>query len=277
MRAIILCAGFGKRLLPHTNTRAKPAIPFLGIPGLCYPLYLAESLNITDVTFNLHHLPETIKAAALKYVSPKYQTHFALEAPNILDSGGGIKNTESFLKGNGHFLSLNGDTICLFQNEHPLTALFELHSKNTPLATLLVQEHKSAGSSHGGVFVRENDFEVDHFAKSSSHTALKAYHYLGIALFSDRIFEYLPSHQPSNILYDALTYGLNHGEHVQICKAPEALWFETGNKQDFLAAANICAKHLREGTPHGHYLHKLLSRFVPNWDLLQLNHYLNPF
>ena len=277
MRAIILCAGFGKRLLPHTNKLAKPAIPFLGIPGLCYPLYLAESLNLTDVTFNLHHLPETVKAAALKYVSPKYQTHFTLEAPNILDSGGGIKNAELLLKGDGHFLSLNGDTVCLFQSENPLTALFELHSKNAPLATLLVQEHKSAGSSHGGVFVRENDFEVDHFAKSSTHTTLKTYHYLGIALFSDRIFDYLPPHQPSNILYDALTDGLKHDERVQICRAPEALWFETGNERDFLAATNVCAQHLRENSSYGHYLHKLLSRFVPSWDLSQLNSSLNPF
>lgn len=280
MRALILSAGFGQRLLPHTAKLAKPAIPFLGIPGLCYPLYLAESVGLSRVVFNLHHLPKTVEAAASAYVSKQYETVFLEERPHILDSAGGIKNAEPSLKDDGQFMTLNGDTICLFQDPHPLESLVRAHRSSGALATLLVQKHQNAGASHGGVFVKKDSSVVSHFSKKADGSGLQPFHFLGIALYSDRVFDYITKDQPLNIFYDTLMMAISRGETVMIHEKPEALWFETGNESDFLAAAHTCLEQYREQNDYGIFLHQVLKRFRPELADLTADHleaYKNPF
>lgn len=262
MRVIILSAGFGKRLLPHTEALAKPALPFLGLPGLAYPLFLAESLGPEKIVFNLHHLPETIKAAVASVQNENYQVVFTEEFPRILDSGGGIKNAEAHLKGRDSFLSLNGDTVLLLSSTATLKSMVEEHNTHKPIATLLVQKHKSAGGSHGGVFTGPESLEVTHFARQKTQETTQPWHYLGVALYSDRLFDYLPVGKPSNVLYDALTEAIGAGEKVRVFEAPESLWFETGNEKDFLKAQNALIKEAQNETPYGEFLKNIHRRFL---------------
>lgn len=261
MRVIILSAGFGKRLRPHTEKLAKPAIEFLGVPGLSYPLFLAESLNPEKIVFNLHHLPETVKAAALKVRGNGYEVKFTEEQPEILDSGGGIKNAESALKGDGRFLSLNGDTVLLLSSTDTLKQMLKAHDNNNPIATLLVQRHKNAGDSHGGVFTKPDSIEVTHFARQKTTESTSPWHYLGVAIYSDRLFDYLPEGKPSNVLYDGLTAALKAGETVLVHEAPDALWYETGNEKDFLAAQKALILEVQNETVHGEFLKQIQTRF----------------
>jgi NDP-sugar pyrophosphorylase family protein len=280
MRALILSAGFGKRLLPHTSILAKPAIPFLGLPGLCYPLFLAESVGLSKVVFNLHHLPKTIEAAARNHVRDHYETVFLEERPVILDSAGGIKNAQAPLRGEGHFMTLNGDTICLFDRPNPLSGMVHAHVQSGALATLLVQKHQNAGHTHGGVFVKNRGSVVSHFAKTRDGSVGEPYHFLGVALYADRVFDLIPKNQPLNIFYDTLTLALSKGEAVIVHEAPMAMWFETGNEEDFLAAASECLGEYKKQSPHGVFLHSILQRFRPELASLspsKLGRIANPF
>src|SRR6185437_9353962 len=91
MRGLILSAGMGERLRPLTLTRAKPAIEFLNMPMLAYPYYWLDTVDLSNVVFNTHYLPETVRKAAMHVVRPECQTHFSHE-DTILGSGGGIWN-----------------------------------------------------------------------------------------------------------------------------------------------------------------------------------------
>ena len=57
MKAMLLSAGYGNRFKPHTNKVAKPAIPFLNIPMLGYPIYYLEQIGIEKLAINTHYLP----------------------------------------------------------------------------------------------------------------------------------------------------------------------------------------------------------------------------
>lgn len=277
MRALIFCAGYGKRLLPFTNTLAKPAIPLLGIPSLCYPLFLAETFPLSHLTINLHHLPDTVKFAAEKNISHSYKTHYSLESPTILESAGGMKFAEKWLIGNDNFMTLNGDFFCAFDSLDPLKSAWEQHLTSQPLCTLIVEKHDRAGTSHGGIYVNPKTKTVNHFSRQGSSSDFSAYHYMGIAFFSDRIFDWIPDCNPRNILYDTLTRALENGERVEIAPISNAQWLETGNQQDFLAASKMAVENIKTQNQYHLYLSQIFHRFSPGWSVDSLLQKLNPF
>jgi len=138
MRAILLSAGFGKRLRPYTENKAKPAIPFLGLPMVAYSLFLAEKAGVTDVILNTHHQPESLHQA-VETLHSSLAIEFIHESPEILDSGGGIKNAQSFLSQDaGDFWVLNGDTVVLLSDLSVLKRALERHHQKKAIATVFV-------------------------------------------------------------------------------------------------------------------------------------------
>ncbi len=63
MRAMVLSAGYGTRLWPLTEQRTKPAIPILGKPLVGYVAEYLASYGCNEIVVNLHHLPESVRAA----------------------------------------------------------------------------------------------------------------------------------------------------------------------------------------------------------------------
>ena len=60
MKAMVLAAGFGKRLQPLTRILPKAMFPVLGRPLLSHTFDLLRSANISEVAVNIHHLPDSI-------------------------------------------------------------------------------------------------------------------------------------------------------------------------------------------------------------------------
>ena len=60
--ALVLTAGLGTRLQPLTRVRAKPAVPVAGEPIVTRIIRWLARQQVTELTLNLHHLPETLAA-----------------------------------------------------------------------------------------------------------------------------------------------------------------------------------------------------------------------
>ncbi len=71
--AIVLCAGRGKRLSPHTDTTPKPLLPVGQKPTLDFIFTALESAGIEKIVLVTHYLADQIEAYA------KAQTFFATE------------------------------------------------------------------------------------------------------------------------------------------------------------------------------------------------------
>lgn len=261
MRVLILTAGFGTRLKPHTDHIAKPAIPFLGTPGLGYMLFLAETLKPQKIGFNTHYLPKTIITAVENLKGPGYELFFSEEKPQILNSGGGIKNAERDLKGDGSFVVMNGDTVLIPASISVVQDLVDFHNHHQPIATLLVKRFKDAGNTHGGVFTNLDKKTVSHFAKTRTTEKSEPWHFTGIAVYSDKVFDFLPSNSPTNIFYDGLTAAMAGGETVLVYDASDTLWFETGNEKDFFESEQTLIKEVQNETTYGETLIKILERY----------------
>ena len=110
MRAMILAAGLGTRLLPYTKSLPKPLLPVNGKPLIAYPLGLVREAGVKDVVVNVYHLADQIESALKACSSMGLNVSFARER-NLLETGGGLSNAQRFL-GNGTFFLLNSDVVC---------------------------------------------------------------------------------------------------------------------------------------------------------------------
>ena len=107
--ALILCAGFGKRLLPLTKTAPKPLLKIGESTLLEKTIKLIEQLKIKKIKINIFYLSDEIK----KFVN-QLNTNIDIEliedGNEILDTGGGIFNMiKDSVEEN--FLVFNPDTI----------------------------------------------------------------------------------------------------------------------------------------------------------------------
>lgn len=258
MKAMILAAGEGTRLRPHTLKLPKPTIPFLGIPLAYYSLGLFENTAELDVVVNTFHLPTQIENTYQQVKKHIRSLNFSHETGRILGSGGGLKNAEVHIGKGESFFMLNADEVILPADPSVLRKAFDFHNQSKNLSTLLVMKHPLVGSKFGGVWTEGKS--IKGFGKTSPQPGLEPWHFLGIQILSPEIFDFLPLDQESNILYDAITMALKQGHQAGIFEV-DGLWFETGNPQDFLHATQECLKILNSEGKHRTQLLQIQKRF----------------
>ena len=112
--ALILCAGFGKRLNPLTLDTPKPLIELNNISVLETCINLIESLNIKEIFINTFYLKDQIRTFINKK-NFKAKISIIEDGKNILDTGGGIKNMLNHTK-EDDVLIFNPDTIPINSN-----------------------------------------------------------------------------------------------------------------------------------------------------------------
>ena len=107
--ALILCAGFGKRLNPLTLDTPKPLIELNNVSVLETCINLIESLDVNEIFINTFYLKDQIhNFINKKNFKPKIS--IIEDGKNILDTGGGIKNMLNHTK-EDNVLIFNPDTI----------------------------------------------------------------------------------------------------------------------------------------------------------------------
>ena len=109
MKAMILAAGYGERLWPLTSDRTKPALPVLGKPLVGFVAEYLAKYGIEDVVVNLHHQPESVRAALGGGSQFGVKLQYIHE-PVILGTSGALDNARVFLDGQT-FAVVNGKLI----------------------------------------------------------------------------------------------------------------------------------------------------------------------
>ena len=107
--ALVLCAGYGKRLNPLTLKDPKPLLKINKITLLENCIVLIESLGIKKIIINTFYLKEKIENFINK---KKFNIDIELvhDGETILNTGGGILNMINS-SNESDFLTLNPDTV----------------------------------------------------------------------------------------------------------------------------------------------------------------------
>ncbi len=176
--ALILCAGYGKRLHPITLKKPKPLIEINKTTLLQNTLNLIHSLGIKNILINSFYLSDQIE----NYVAGlNLNAKVIKDGSNILDTGGGILNLINNSNQND-FLVFNPDTLW---NESYLDEIqnmekfyFENKIKNI---LQVVEKSKSFDQRMSGDFSLENNI----LSKSSD----KNFIFTGCQILNKSIFE----------------------------------------------------------------------------------------
>lgn len=108
-RGILLAAGLGKRLRPLTEGMPKVMLPMDGHPLIAYGLGLLQRAGICDVVINLHYLGDQIRNYCKNGIHWGMRIRYS-EEPEILGSGGGLKQAAALMEGEV-FVAINADTL----------------------------------------------------------------------------------------------------------------------------------------------------------------------
>ena len=154
-RAIVLAAGFGKRVLPLTNTTPKPLLKINNISLLTNTLNFLKKSGIKHFAINTHHLGEQIEnfAESNKGI---YDIKIFKEK-EILGTGGGIRNALSFFL-DKPFISINSDTIWSDEYLSPLKNLYKSFTKfNANSGLLMIKRENSFDKTLKGDFTIKSE------------------------------------------------------------------------------------------------------------------------
>ena len=107
--ALILCAGYGKRLNPITLKVPKPLVKINKITLLENSINFLQKLEIENIKINTFYLHDQIKDFILNYKS-NLKIEIFNDGNEILDTGGGALNLIN-RSGENDFIVLNPDTL----------------------------------------------------------------------------------------------------------------------------------------------------------------------
>ena len=102
---MLFAAGFGTRMKPLTDDRPKPLIEVAGKPLVDHALDLAQEADCTPIVANLHY-----RAEQLEHHLAGTGVVTLVERPDILDTGGGLRNALGVLGGDT-VVTMNTDAI----------------------------------------------------------------------------------------------------------------------------------------------------------------------
>ena len=138
--ALILCAGYGKRLHPLTLKVPKPLLKLNNTTFLEKAISLTKNLGIKKIKLNTFYLKEQIKKF-IDNLNLDLDIEIVEDGSKILDTGGGILNM--IKKSNEeNFLVLNPDTLW---SDHYVNSIKEMEKIyfNKKLKNILLVVNKS--------------------------------------------------------------------------------------------------------------------------------------
>jgi len=227
-KAFLLAAGFGTRLRPLTEQRPKPLVPLCGQPLANYALALLERHGIRKAVVNAHYLPEKIEEWA---ETQSLELDVFIENPNILGTGGGLKNAVQAL--DKQFVVVNGDILSNVDLTRLLAGL-----KNFPdgPAAMMALRKQQAGESYGIVASDAGGCVVDLVGLAQCQATGfvdRSTHFTGIHALNQDALQLVPDGEAC-IVRTAYTQMTQKRQIGAI--SHQGLWVDIGTPERYLAA-----------------------------------------
>jgi NDP-sugar pyrophosphorylase family protein len=221
-RAFIFGAGLGTRLRPLTDNLPKPLVPIRGNPLVYFALNHLKSVGVKNIIINTHHAFERWQQTFPDSGFDGMSIEFRYEKV-LLETGGGLKNVEDYLKNHGDFWIYNGDILCSL----PLQKAWSHHHQQQNLVTLVLRS--KGGPLHVGL--DETDQIID-IGNKLGRNPKQNYLFTGIHVVNPDIFHYLPPLQVISIIPIYLDL-IQKGHRIGGVVIDEGDWSDVGTLEEY--------------------------------------------
>ena len=237
MKALILAAGLGTRLMPLTAATPKALVKVNGTTLLEIAIRNCAAQGFNELIVNVHHHSDQIRDYLSSHSFPGTSINISDESDLLLDTGGAILKAKPFLDGYEPFLVHNVDVI----SNTNLHQLYLHHINNQCLATLSVLDRNTKR-----YFLFDNNLRLTGWTDTSTgETRLSGtpaeyatkLAFSGIHIISPEIFKYINDHGRFSIIDTYLKIGANH----LICGylQPGVTWFDLGKPEQIEAVSSF--------------------------------------
>lgn len=225
MKAMILAAGLGTRLLPFTGHTPKPLFTLNQRPVLDLIIDRLHRAGCTAAMINTHHHHAQIDAflACQAYPIRVDSRH----EPHILGTGGAIRNVSDFWS-EGPLLVINADIV----SDIDLARVFAFHGTHDGAVTMVMHDHPRFNS----VLVDPQDWIVGFDPSKKPSAPCRTLAFTGIHVLDRRVLDFLPPEGPAHII-DAYTRMLQAGERIKALIVHDHYWQDIGTPESYRAAA----------------------------------------
>lgn len=222
MKAFVLGAGLGTRLLPLTEWLPKPLIPVFHRPLITYAFDHVISAGATAIMVNTHHCPEAYEKA---FPDRRYRgvpLAFRHE-PVLLETAGGIVNIADWL-GNERLLVYNGDIL----SDAPLAPLLDTHKSEGNEVTLCVR------SEGPGLFIglREGASRVEDIRSKLGRPVDRAFQFTGIYVLEPAFLKRLTPNKKESVIPIFLEM-IDQGASLAACVSDTGRWWDLGDEETY--------------------------------------------
>ena len=219
-QAFVLAAGLGKRLRPLTDDLPKPLIPIFQKPLITFALDHLIAAGVQSFVINTHRLPNLFYEF---FSGNAYDGHSLTLAhePDLLETGGGIKNVESIL-GKEPFIVYSGDIL----TDVALEPLIAEHFRVGNDVTLGLRQNTGLGA---GVVMRDGRI-VEISTKSNPK---ENFDYANISVWNPEIFARIPAKRKISFIPILIDW-INQGGTIGGLPLDDGNWFNIGSRKQYL-------------------------------------------
>ncbi len=215
MQAMILAAGLGTRLLPHTSIKPKPLFPILNSPLLLLTIERLVNFGFDHIIVNCHHLREQIVE-----VIEDIDEVTVIEEEIILGTGGGLRGALAHMR-EEPLLVTNGDIYHTVN----LSEMYRHHRLNDHRITLGMHDYPRFNN------VTMDGTKVAAFTSSKGPYSLA---YTGLQVLNPQILTDIEVDTYSCII-DHYRNLLNSGVEIESFRVDDCHWTDMGTVDDYLA------------------------------------------
>lgn len=238
-KAFLLGAGLGTRLRPLTDLLPKPLVPLFHRPLIEWAMESCRAAGITDFAINTHHLPEKWEMVdggwqmdgeglaggnglPSKKGSWQGSSLHLFHEPDLLETGGGVKNIEAWVGGESVLIH-NGDIFSSLSLERLISA----HEASGNPVTLALRSQGDA--KHIAI---EGDLAID--IRGKLGRAEGTHVFSGIYCFTPELLGLIPPREKISVIPAFLE--LAKQGRLGAVVLDEGHWADLGDPAAYLAA-----------------------------------------
>jgi NDP-sugar pyrophosphorylase family protein len=218
-QAFVLAAGLGTRLRPLTEELPKPLIPIFQKPLVTFALDHLTGVGVNRFVINTHRLPELFQTffAEREYAGV---TTTLVHEPDLLETGGGIKNVENHL-GTEPFLTYSGDIL----TDINLQPLIDEHFRRGNDVTLALRRTGLASA------VALRDHRVVDI--SNRYGVAGNFDFANIAVWNSAIFQRIPPHKKISFI-PIIADWIGQSARIGGVVMNDRKWFNISSRAEYL-------------------------------------------